>query len=298
MKSKTVQRLLVYLLLSFGLVWIPTFLFQAKGGVYDSWAMQVLMTFAMLCPSIAMLLTRWITKEGVSMKGENSLKLGISFKNRKWIWYVAAVTLPLIYNELGFRLFYLFSPESRDVGMLAEIGISQSCLWMYPIMVVTSTVMVSFAALGEEAGWRGYMMPKLEELFGSGWAILIGGVIWGVWHFPINTMGHNFGTEDYFGAPWSGYLIFTLFTIFVGAILTYLTKKSGSVWPAAFLHAVNNGGGAISMLYYNPEKTTGILGEPPIAMMIRMIPVIIIGAVAIYLVCRSEGSVPKAKGAS
>ncbi len=40
-------------------------------------------------------------------------------------------------------------------------------------------------AVGEEAGWRGYMMPQLKERFGLLNGRLLGGVIWGVWHWPI-----------------------------------------------------------------------------------------------------------------
>lgn len=130
-------------------------------------------------------------------------------------------------------------------------------------------------------------MPKLEELFGTGRAILIGGIIWGVWHFPINMAGHNFGT-GYWGEPWTGFLAFTLFTIFMNAILTYLTKKTGSVWPAAFAHAVNNGMGSILLLYFNEDKLTGIWTQTPVSGTLREMPAMLFGVVAIVLLCRGS----------
>jgi len=285
--KKTVIRLGVYLFISFAIPWTMAITFALNGGEYESSTMQFIMMFAMLCPSIAMLFTRWITKEDFLLTGNNSMKLGITLKNRKWIWYIVAFTLPMIYNDLSTALLLLFQPDCFDVTMLEKNGMDSGILWILPIAVISSAATLSVGALGEEAGWRGYMMPKLEELFGTGWSVLIGGVIWGVWHFPINMMGHNFGT-GYWGEPWSGFISFTIFTIFVGAILTLLTKKTGSVWPATFLHAVNNTGAGILGAFVNQEKISGIFEDPVIGGTILKIPVILLGTVAIIMMCKKK----------
>lgn len=288
MKNKlTVKRLLIYLFFSFSLVWIPTIVYMANGGEYDSLQMNTILTYSMLCPSIAMLLTRWFTKEGFPMKGKGNLELGIIFADKKWVFYLAAILLPFIYRELGAGLIFILFPESFNPAQISEIGISEGALWLLPPVVIASTCMLSVGALGEEAGWRGYMMPKLEELFGIKGAVLVGGIIWGVWHFPANMAGHNFGT-GYWGEPWTGFVSFTLFTIAVGAILTYLTKKSGSVWPAAFLHAVNNGGGSILSVYFDQEKITGFVAEPPVLGMLQSIPLFIMGGIAVLLLLKED----------
>lgn len=286
MKNKlTVKRLLIYLIFSFALVWIPTIIYMANGGEYDSLQMNTILTYSMLCPSIAMLLTRWFTKEGFPMKGKGNLGLGITFSDKKWVFYLAAILIPLIYHELGAGLIFLLFPESFNSARISEIGISEGALWMLPFVVIASTCMVSVGALGEEAGWRGYMMPKLEELFGIKGAVLIGGIIWGVWHFPANMAGHNFGT-GYWGEPWTGFVSFTLFTIAVGTVMTYLVKKSGSVWPAVFMHAVNNGGGSILSLYFDEEKLTGLASEPPVLGVLQGVPIFIMGIVALLLLIK------------
>ena len=43
----------------------------------------------------------------------------------------------------------------------------------------------------------------------------------------------------------------------MGILLTYITETSGSVWPAAFMHAVNNAQPSILKGYINPEKADG-----------------------------------------
>lgn len=285
--KKTIIRLVIFLLISFAIPWTMAITFALNGGKYESPTMQFIMMFSMLCPSIAMLLTRGITKEDFLLTGENSMMLGISLKNKKWIWYVAAFALPFVYNDLSTLLLFLFQPECFDVTMLEKNGVDGGILWLVPVAMITSAATLSFGALGEEAGWRGYMMPKLEELFGTGWSVLIGGVIWGVWHFPINMMGHNFGT-GYWGEPWSGFISFTIFTIFVGAILTLLTKKTGSIWPATFLHAVNNTGASVLGAYANKDNATGIFNDPVLGGTILKIPVIVLGTIAIKMMCKKK----------
>lgn len=283
----TIKRLVIYLVLAFSLVWFPTILFAMNGGEYESGTMNFILTVSMLCPGLAMVITRCATKEGYSVNGKGFLQLGIDLKNKKWIWYLVAIILPIVYMDLGVGLLYLIFPQCFNPEMLKVHEVTQDTLWMYPVVGITSTVMVSFGALGEELGWRGYMIPKLEELFGTKKAIIIGGIIWGIWHFPANCIGHNFGT-DYWGEPWSGFLVFTVFTVFVGALLVLVTKKTGSIWPATFLHAVNNSGANALSAYYDREQLTGIWQEPVVSSMIQFVPVIILGTCAIIILCRDK----------
>ena len=286
-RKMTKKRLCVYLLVTFGVTWIPTILFSVNGGEYNSGAMEFILTFSMLCPAAAMLVTRFITKEGYSVNGRGFLQLGIDFNKRKWKWYLFAILIPIIYLDLGQGLMYLLFPKCFNPEMLEVYGVSEGTLWMYPIVGITSTVMLSIGALGEELGWRGYMIPKLEELFGIKKAIIVGGIIWGIWHFPANYMGHNFGT-GYWGEPWSGFVVFTIFTVFVGALLVLVTVKTGSIWPATFLHAVNNSGSNMLAAYYDREQLTGIWREPVVSAMIQFVPVIILGIYSIIILCRDK----------
>ena len=60
-----------------------------------------------------------------------------------------------------------------------------------------------FPALGEEAGWRGYMMPRLKERFGLLNGRLLGGVVWGVWHWPLMLLvGYEYGTNFWAHRCW------------------------------------------------------------------------------------------------
>lgn len=281
------KRLTIYLLIAFGLVWIPTIIFTTNGGQYESGAMDFILTYSMLCPGIAVLITRFVTKEGYGVNGRGFLQLGIDLGKGRWKWYLFAMIIPIVYMDLGTALMYLLFPKCFNPDMLEIYGVSRENLWMYPIVGITSTVMLSVGALGEELGWRGYMIPKLEELFGTKKAIIIGGIIWGIWHYPANYAGHNFGT-GYWGEPWSGFFVFTLCTIFMGALLVFVTKKTGSIWPATFLHAVNNSGANMLSAYYDREQFTGIWSESVVSAAIQMIPIFIFGTIAIVIMCRDK----------
>ncbi|NLB82141.1 MAG: CPBP family intramembrane metalloprotease [Clostridiaceae bacterium] len=78
--------------------------------------------------------------------------------------------------------------------------------------------------LGEEIGWRGYLLPKLRMLLTHRAALVITGIIWDIWHIPVIVMGHNYGT-DYMGYPWLGILAMIVFCVVLGVIEGYISIK-------------------------------------------------------------------------
>ena len=96
------------------------------------------------------------------------------------------------------------------------------------------------------------MMPKLIELMGMPKAIIVGGIIWGLWHAPLTCVGHNFGM-DYPGFPYVGIVLMCLFCTALGTVLMYVTIKTNSIWPAAFMHAVNNSVPSVLLLFMKQD---------------------------------------------
>ena len=276
----TKKRIFIYTLLSFLPVYAGTILYKLCGGEYGNIATQVLLMFFMFCPAVAVFFTIKLTKEDIRMTGEHSLNLGFSCKGKKVLWVIAGILLPVLYTDLGYGLYYLLFPNAYDLGILDALGIECNLLWLVPISQIISSIMLSFGGLGEEIGWRSYLYPKLEELFGESRAVLIGGVIWSVWHFPLICIGHNFGT-DYFGAPWTGFFVFTIYCIAAGGIFYYFTKKTGSVWVAAFMHAIHNSIGSASILrmILTREGVPAFAKESTVELLILAIPMIALGLV-------------------
>lgn len=100
--------------------------------------------------------------------------------------------------------------------------------------MVLSPFLGLLIAFGEEYGWRGYLQGELVKL-GKARGILLIGIIWGVWHAPIIVMGYN-----YPGYPVAGVFVMTGYTVMLAFVLGYAVLKTGSVWLAAYLHALNN----------------------------------------------------------
>ncbi len=99
-------------------------------------------------------------------------------------------------------------------------------------------------ALGEELGWRGWLLPKLLPL-GTLPALLITGVVWGLWHAPLVLLGYN-----YPDAPgWLGLTAMVGMCIPVGAVFGWLRLRSGSVWPAALAHGAFNAAAGSYLLF-------------------------------------------------
>ncbi len=91
-------------------------------------------------------------------------------------------------------------------------------------------------ALGEEIGWRGFLVPELSKVVGFTGVGLISGLMWAVYHFPVLLFA------DYNkGAPaWYSLVCFTLMVVADSFIMAWLTLRSRSLWPAAIFHGSHN----------------------------------------------------------
>jgi membrane protease YdiL (CAAX protease family) len=110
-------------------------------------------------------------------------------------------------------------------------------LFFAAIGFTTLTFALLFTTLftfGEEFGWTGYLLPKLL-LLGRWKAIVIYGVIWGLWHAPIIVGGFN-----YPGHPISGVALMCVFTTAIGSVQCALLLRYRSVLLTSFLHGSIN----------------------------------------------------------
>ncbi|HEY1295831.1 MAG TPA: CPBP family intramembrane glutamic endopeptidase [Chloroflexota bacterium] len=87
---------------------------------------------------------------------------------------------------------------------------------------------------GEEYGWRGYLQNELFQ-WGRIRGVILVGVIWGAWHWPLILMGFN-----YPGYPLLGLVLMVLYTTGLAVVLGYAVLRSGSILLAAYLHALND----------------------------------------------------------
>lgn len=145
----------------------------------------------------------------------------------------------------------LLPEEARNIAPVGILVLVQ--VVMIPIAAIPNGVL----AFGEEVGWRGFLLPALRPL-GDWSAVLVTGVVWGVWHSPLILLGYNFDRPD-----WSGLLLMIVGAVAVGIFLGWLRIWSGSVWPAVFGHgAFNSAGGLVLLLSSAKHPPDLALGGP------------------------------------
>lgn len=275
------KRIAIFVIISFALTWIPQIILNKTVG-FDVWYSDqrylIIGILLMFPPAIANIITRKTTKE--SMKNSFlhlNLKGNIKF-------YLIALLLPVIIGALSGICFELFFGKP-DFGAVFK---NYSPVFMISTILNTLSLsaVMAWYAFGEEFGWRAYLYPKLEKLIGTPWACLLGGVIWGLWHMFLTSEGHNYG-RDYWGFPWLGIICMTVSCIADGAILMWLTKKSGSIFPAAIFHACGNSGGSgISNFFIVSVDTSKTIEIYQWA--VFMLPNILLGAICFILLIRDS----------
>jgi membrane protease YdiL (CAAX protease family) len=281
-KKLELKRLLLFLLFAFGIAWIPVIILNETVG-YENWfeGPYVIFGLPMLyAPALANVLTRKITKEG----WENSL-FHFNFKGHIR-YYILAVLFPFLQGLLSNITTTLVYGHWDFHEMLERQTLPEyfgSILLMFAM-----APLFAWNTFGEEFGWRAYMNQKMEPLLGTTGTVIVGGIIWGVWHAPLTVKGHNFGT-DYWGFPWLGIVFMSVWCVVGGIFLMWVTKKSGSIFPAAILHACNNAG----IPHLNRFFLSGIDDlenyDPSIPQMfVSMIPYLILGAVFTYFMVRDR----------
>lgn len=287
------RRLALFLALAFGISWATALLVYLTGGLVDSPELVPGVTLALILlalpymwgPAIAHVFTRLLTGEGF---GWNRTFLHPQIRHG-WPYWIAAWLAPVGLIVLGAAVWFAVFPAQFGgldavAEMLAEaeaeagqeIPLSPAVFVLIQLVAVLALAPLvnSFSAFGEEFGWRAYLLPKLAPL-GLRRALLVHGIIWGVWHWPVIAMGHNYGVE-YPGFPWAGMGTFLVSTVAMGTFLGWLTLRSGSVWPATIGHAVINGSAGLALIFAY-DIPNQVIGPTP-AGLVGILPWIVVAA--------------------
>lgn len=239
------KQIIIYIVLSFLIAWILFLIIPLKGMVYGEQRSTLLLTGAMFAPAISSILVRLITKEGFK-----NMLLKPNFKGniKTYLLIFFGPSLLIIVSAI---LYFLLFPTHFDTGLTllqgAEVTPSTILLVSLLQVILVGPVINIVPTMGEELGWRGYLLPKLRTLFSDRLSIIISGIIWGLWHAPVIIMGHNYGTE-YPGYPYVGILVMVVFCVALGIIEGYFTIKLNSVIPAAMVHSAMNAGAALPLI--------------------------------------------------
>ena len=153
--------------------------------------------------------------------------------------YLFIILLPIIFVVIGIGLYNLFIGDIGSFDTMAFLSIP-AILW------------AGFYAgpLGEELGWRGFLLPEFQKRYSNLKSAILIGLIWFIWHIPL--FWAPFGTlvsgESITLLP---VLTYFIMLICLSIIITWLVINSkGSVLIAILFHLSINAG--IALLFF-PE---------------------------------------------
>ena len=267
------RRIVIFLAFAFGIAWLTGLVIYLTGGLTNSpqigagfsLALVLMATAYMWAPTLANIFTRLITREGWK-----DTWLRPNFR-KGWPYWLAGWFLPAIMTVAGGALFFGLFPQYFDSSLAAVKQVMARSMPgsnLTPGMVLAiqlgqgvllAPILNAIPTFGEEFGWRAYLQPKLMALGGRK-AMLLIGLIWGVWHWPVIFMGYEYGFS-YPGYPWVGPLMFIWVTFGLGIFFGWLTLHGKSVWPAVIAHGAVNGfaGAAVIFTIGDPNPLLGPL---------------------------------------
>ena len=215
-------------------------------GADTPMGLMVFSTIYMFFPMLTALVLQAIDKEKFNHTGLVNFKVS-------WPWVVAwllpvvMVFVCILINGMmpGVSLEYnseqlinqYHVPEDQQELVREQMGKMPAYLMVISIVfsgLIAGITVNAIAAFGEEYGWRNYLVGALRGV--KFWkAALFIGIVWGIWHFPLILMGHNYPNE-----PRWGVLLMVVMCILLGIIELYFVLKSKSMVVAAIMHGTIN----------------------------------------------------------
>ncbi|MCC5579190.1 CPBP family intramembrane metalloprotease [Microtetraspora sp. AC03309] len=257
----------LFLVVSFGCAWLLALPLWLNGSGLRSPLVTPVAAAMMFTPSLGVFAAWLVRRRGTPFR-EWARLTGLTWGpvRRRTLGLVAATWLgvPLLVL-VALAVSALTGAVDLDVGGLSLFRRQLEAAGGAPLepevlavtqlvsAVVVAPLLNAIPSLGEEWGWRGYLLPRLlggPALDASPrparlvWrAMLVSGVIWGLWHAPLTLLGYNYPDLGPWAAP-----MFVGVCVLLGAILGWLRLRTGSVWPAVVGHGAFNASAGLILL--------------------------------------------------
>jgi len=237
MKNNDIIDIAVYIVLSISLMSITI----SVTALISYEALLSVTPALMFIPLISTIITnKLFLKRDLSEFGINIRKFDIRYIILALLYpfMILVISLPIAYI-MGIKIDLSLSGLFNTLAQASQIsGIPyETIIVLFMIQLIIAPFFNMIFAFGEEAGWRGYLLTRLEEEFGTKQAIILSGFIWGLWHWPlILAIGYNYTYETrYYGA-----ILFVISTIMAGVFLSWLRIKTSNVIMPSLAHGSFN----------------------------------------------------------
>lgn len=151
------------------------------------------------------------------------IKWRISFK-----WWLIALFLPASWMSLGILMAYMTDTPIQPITH----NLDAQTWFLYLMRSILLTFLV--VAIGEESGWRAWMLPKLQERFSPLLSSVFLGIVWGLWHFPLFVIGQYSDPPEMVFAKAGA-------CVMLGIIFTWFYNRTGgNLLMVVLLHTTMN----------------------------------------------------------
>jgi len=238
--NKQIWQFFIFTFLFSWLLWLPGILITHNlVQKYDILLKinNVLVWFAGVGPSFVAL---YLLYRNDGITGIKKV-LGRIFKLDLGYWiYPIIFLIPITLIGAHLLNIVLFKASLPQSGLLKEP-------WWIPVLFIVFFIF----QFGEEIGWRGFALDRLQNRMNALFSSILLGSLWALWHLPMFFM-NGFGHHDYH-LPFGQFLL-TL--ILLSIIITWLQNNTKSSLFAAFvIHAyINLCGEVLPLIEKNTER--------------------------------------------
>jgi membrane protease YdiL (CAAX protease family) len=240
------RSVVVFFLLAFGIswaVWIPSAL-----ASYDLLSFQISSTPAGLVGAFGPFLAALITTAIFDGRaGFRSLFKRFLVWRVSILWYLFVLAWPAAFSLIKTGIAILMGSPAPDFSqppfvtlypIPAEVKGAVPFIAFLPFVFLQQMLLGS--SMGEEPGWRGYALPRLQDGRSSWVASLILGLLWGIWHLPDwltkgNPVQQNFLGWEILGLMATAVLFTWLFNNTKGSLLLALLFHTSIAVTGLFL---------------------------------------------------------------
>lgn len=144
----------------------------------------------------------------------------------------AAIFVPLLLCGGAYGTALLIGAGQLHLG-----DISAAALPGWALNLAVALVLPTVVILGEEIGWRGYLLPRFQQVTGRRRAAVATGFAHGLFHLPLILIATTYDTG---GARWIVAPSAVLTITAAGVLYAWLRDRSKTVWPVAIAHNMAN----------------------------------------------------------